>query len=327
MTVRRLFPLAVLLVVAGLVLAQPPAKTGNPEPKKDAGASKEAPRPAPGSLEDTLDKALRNSADIKSAEAKVREAEAELNRVRQQVLTRAASLHADLNLARRMVAVAERAVATQEGQVRAGLAPTETLLNAQAMVEKHRGEMEKIETELKSLRGEFAIRGFNYARVKSVTFDPDGRTLWTGEADGTLRVWDVTTGALIDKLTPAPAAAVQTPMMDRVKKLLDQEVTFNLTDTDPQRAVQALLDAAKSDIPLRVLLPAEQHPVTLRGKLSVGACLQAIEDTDPAIRIVVRDYGLLLIHVDRVPEGALRVQDVWKGNYAVPKKTAEPKGK
>ena len=69
--------LGLIVLSAGLALAQP-------GPKKDP-APKEPAKPAPGSLEDTLDKSLRNSADIKVAEA-MRDAEAELNRVRQQVL-------------------------------------------------------------------------------------------------------------------------------------------------------------------------------------------------------------------------------------------------
>ena len=43
MTVRRLLPLAAVLVSAGLVLAQPPAKTGTPDPKKDAGRRRSRP--------------------------------------------------------------------------------------------------------------------------------------------------------------------------------------------------------------------------------------------------------------------------------------------
>ncbi len=39
MTVRRFIPLAALLVAAGLVLAQPPAKSDS-APKKDAPAAK-----------------------------------------------------------------------------------------------------------------------------------------------------------------------------------------------------------------------------------------------------------------------------------------------
>src|SRR5262245_14715641 len=109
MTVRYFGSVSAVLVAAGMVLAQgQPAKEPS---KKDVAAKKEPAKPAPGSLEDTLEKSLRNSADIKAAEAKVREAEAELNRVRQQVLTKATALYSDLNLARRMLAVAEQTLA------------------------------------------------------------------------------------------------------------------------------------------------------------------------------------------------------------------------
>jgi hypothetical protein len=323
MTVRRLLPLAALLVVAGLVLAQPPAKTANPEPKS---APKEHPRPAPGSLEDTLDKSLRNSADIKAAEAKVREAEAELNRVRQQVLTRATALHADLNLAKRMLTVAEQSLAINERANKSGQVGLEALLAAQAMVEKHRGEVEKLEAELKSLRGEFAIRGYS-----SVAFSPDGQALWTGLSDGTVRVWDVNDKAAPYPLTgvkmnAGPAApSVKAPMLDRVKKLLDKEVDFQVDHPIPD-AVRRLLDAAGTDVPLRELLPkVEPVTVSLRAKMPLGAWLQAVEDSDPDVRIVVRDYGFLLTTRAGVPDGALRVQDLWKGNNSELTKPADAK--
>jgi len=316
MTVRRLLPLAAMLVVAGLVLAQPPANTGSPEPKKTA--AKEPPKPAPGSLEDTLDKALRNSADIKAAEAKVRDAEAELNRVRQLVLTRATGLHVDLSLAKRMLGVAEQSLAIQERAAKSGGAGLESVLAAQAMVEKHRGEVEKIETELKSLRGEFAVHGY----VREVAFSPDGRLLWTGQLDGQVRVWDVASGAAVQ---PTPAPAVRATMLDRVKKLLGQEVELTM-NRPVVAALELVLDAAKSDIPLRVMVPNQPDaPVVMKGKLTVGAWIEAIEDSDPNLRLVVRDYGLLLTTRDRRPDGSLTVQDVWKGNYAELKKAADAK--
>jgi hypothetical protein len=312
MTIRRLIPLAAVLAAAGLVLAQPPAK-------KDAPAAKEASKPAPGSLEDTLEKALRNSADIKAAEAKVRDAEAELNRVRQQVLTKATALHADLNLAKRMLAVAEQTLAAVErGAVLKG---AENILTAQAMVEKHRGEVEKLETELKSLRGEFALK------LSSAAFSPDAGQMWAAMSDGSVRVWDVATGAQISKAPAAPpAAGVKTPMLERIKKLLDQEVTFEVDNVPVADALKALLERAGSDIPLRVLLASDQAvPIVLKGKLTIGAWIEAIEDSDPDIRLVVRDYGLLLTTKDRRPEGALSVHDLWKGNYVELKKPEAPK--
>src|SRR5262245_44645507 len=215
MTVRYFGSVSAVLVVAGMVLAQ-----GNPlnEPsKKNVPSKKEPAKPAPGSLEDTLEKSLRNSADIKAAEAKVREAEAELNRVRQQVLTRVTALHADLNLAKRMLAVAERTMSLHEQARDRGQGSLESVLTAQAMVEKHRGEVEKLETELKSLRGEFALR----FKLASIAFDPTGRVLAAEGPDGQVRIWDVTDGTAwtADELpylrftkTGRKAPAVQAPM-------------------------------------------------------------------------------------------------------------------
>jgi hypothetical protein len=312
MTVHRLIPLAAVLVAAGLVFAQPPAK-------KDAPAAKEPAKPAPGSLEDTLDKALRNSADIKAAEAKVRNAEAELNRVRQQVLTKATALHADLNLAKRMLAVAEQSLAINERANKSGTTPLESLLAAQAMVEKHRGEVEKLETELKSLRGEFAVK------LSSAAFSPDGGQMWAAMSDGSIRIWDAATGQAVRPPAASRPETVKAPMMDRIKKLLDQEVQLNAGAPVPQ-ALRMVLEEAKSDIPVRELMGKELDAnVVLKGKLPVGAWIQAIEDTDPDVRVVIRDYGLLLTTRAGVPEGALRVQELWKGNYAELKKPDAPK--
>ncbi|HKB03193.1 MAG TPA: TolC family protein [Gemmataceae bacterium] len=316
MTARHSISIIALLLTAGLAF-------GQGAPKKDA-APKESPKPAPGSLEDTLEKALRNSADIKAAEAKVQNAEAELNRVRQQVLTRATTLHTDLNLARRMLEVAESALSETDRLVKMGAANREQILAARAVVEKHRGEIEKLEVELKALRGEFALKG-----ALSVAFDPDGRRLSALMWDGTVRLWDPTTGAAIGdlagsslgaSLAQAKAPGVQAPMADRIKKALDQELQIE-TEIPVADALRAILETSKVDIPVRELLPKNlDGTVALKGKLTVGAWIQAIEDTDASLRVVVRDYGLLFTTRDRVPDGALRVQDLWKGNYAQPSK-------
>jgi hypothetical protein len=312
--------LAILLVAAGLTFGQAPAKKESP-PKEPA-------KPAPGSLEDTLEKALRNSADIKAGEAKVREVEAQLNQVRQQVLTKATALHSDLNLAKRMLAVAEQTLARQEDLVRKGVAghTAEGVLTGQAMVEKHRGEVEKLETELKSLRGEFAIKG-----ITSVAFSPDGRLLYTATLEEAARVWDANTGMLLaDPRTSnsllhwsfhrgSPAANVPTTMAERVRKLLNQEIEFDAKNISIADAFKWLLEQAKTDVPFRDLVKTEtgeEGTIALKGTMPLGAWFQALEDSDPKVCIVVRDYGLLMTKKDRMPTNAVSASELWKTKEA-----------
>lgn len=294
MTLRRIIPLAAVVVTAGLVFGQ------QPPPKKEAA------KPAPGSLEYTLEKALRNSADIRAAEAKVRESEAELNRVRQKVLTRATALHTDLNLAKRMLGHAEQSFALTKNGMERGKVSQGDVLAAQALVEKQRGEVEKLESELKSLRGEFPARLVTTVGVWNVVDLPDVRV-----AGG----------------QSAPTPAVRTPMMERVRKLLDQEVTMKIGSDMVPDLVKGLVATAKADIPVRVTVSgSEPVEIKLEGKLPVGAWLQALADSDPTITVLVRDYGLLVTTGDRIPEGALRVEDLWTGAPAAIKpKTPEEK--
>lgn len=314
-----------LVLVAGFALAQQPPKKETP---------KEPAKPTPGSLEDTLEKALRNSADIKAAEAKIREAEAEANRVRSQVLTRATSLHSNLNVARRMLAVAEKLHDQTKAGVERTIVPAGELLTAQVTLEKARGEVELLETELKSLRGEFAVKSYPLA---GLAFLPDGllsgSTIW----DSTARIWDARTGKLLDigvnsniSGSTTHATAVQSKMADRVQKFLDTEVAFqdvvdHIQGTELKMGVliSALQHATKADVAIHKLTSAAGLLCTIdhevKGKMPVGAVLQAFEDQAPDVRIVVREYGLLVTTKDKIPEGAVRIADFWKAKEAKPK--------
>src|SRR5688572_13808045 len=90
--------LLVLIACRGLVLAQPPA-----------GQSGAAPPAAPEkmSLEDMLTRALKDHPDIRVAEARLKESEAELSRARMQVAQKVIAFHASLVTARKQVEEAE----------------------------------------------------------------------------------------------------------------------------------------------------------------------------------------------------------------------------
>ena len=314
---------AVLALSAGLALAQPA--------KKDP-APKEPPKPAAGSLEETLDLALRNSADIKVAEAKVRDAEAELNRVRQQVLMKGTMLHNDLRLAKRILEAVEAAYARQDAARRSGVpGPTDSLDAARLALEKQKGEVEKLEAELKALRGEFAI----HRGLAHLAFSPDGQLL-ADVHEGKVRLWDTVNGRVLPEIggkavwdfaRGEPKSNVQSSMAERVRKWLDTEVESKLSPENELR-LEDVFDflrrqAKDSAPPVRLMNNTEdqQYRDNLRGPIRIGALLQALEDGSETLTFIVRDYGLLVTTKDRVPEGAVRALDLWKANEA---KTPEP---
>src|SRR6476661_6212674 len=97
----RLLIFAIVLAAIGAAWSQSPIggaapqtkappgddKAGPPQPKP-AGGGDEKPGPGKDSLEQLLTEALRNSPEIQLAEAKMREAEAELRKTRMQILQR-----------------------------------------------------------------------------------------------------------------------------------------------------------------------------------------------------------------------------------------------
>src|SRR5947209_1017266 len=99
---RLLGAMMVVLLTGGtLVLGAPPpgqkSEPGTPARERSAGTKaqrkgdKAAP-PADTDLADMLAKALRDNPDIRVAEAKLREADAELNRIRLQVTQKVVTL-------------------------------------------------------------------------------------------------------------------------------------------------------------------------------------------------------------------------------------------
>src|SRR5438874_1867865 len=102
---RNCIELAALLAL----LAAAPFCGGQPkaDPAKDKAPAKDQKAPAKSKLEEMLEQALLHNPDIRVAEAKLREAEAELNRARLLVTQKVVTLQASLEAARANVAVAE----------------------------------------------------------------------------------------------------------------------------------------------------------------------------------------------------------------------------
>src|SRR4051794_10664971 len=110
------YVLLALVAVTGWSFAQPLAD----KPPSDRTAA-----PVNPSLEQTLAKALQHSPDVQIAEAKVREAEAELRRTRLNLLQRVIEAHSTVDAARAKLAQAEATLNRVAMLMAKGVVPVE----------------------------------------------------------------------------------------------------------------------------------------------------------------------------------------------------------
>jgi hypothetical protein len=337
--------LVVLLTVALLLPAQPPSGLpsavggGEGTSKKETPKEKKsAPKPAAGSLEEMLDTALKNSPDIKTAEAKVREAEAELNRVRHQVFTKVISLRNEIDAARKTLEYLEgihsRAFRATQGRA----ASQEEIQAAQASVDSQKAKLTQLQADLDAALGKWKLstlgeiegtifysNGASAEGLYAIDIGSNTSVVRPGQTVHTLNAFN-TLGHMINVNANQ---AVQAPMAERIRAALDKTVKL-----EEPRAEQPLKEALESfrqkagiDVPFRYLLgnKAAEPVLLLKGELPVGAWLQVFEDSAPEVRFVVREYGILVTTRDRVPEGAVRVHDFWRQKEALKAPAAEEK--
>jgi hypothetical protein len=277
-----------------------------------------AKKPEPGSLEEMLDSALRNNPDIRAAEAKVRAAEAESNSVRNQVIAKVVHLRTDIELAKKMLAHAEK---MEQMERRVNSSQT-SLLAATANVDTQKAELARLEADLKAMLG-------SYARIKSgadLSNVTSGQGL-TGSVVLNERNFTITsvdfdpqTMKMLSGSLSLPA--VQAPMAERIKNALEKPIQLGeMGDVSVTKVVDLLTKSVGGGITFRVL-PGKVDASRLwfaAAEMSLGAWLQMIEDSIPGLHFVVRDYGILATMT--VPEGAMTVQQFWK-QQAKPKSPA-----
>ena len=109
---------------------------------------------------------------------------------------------------------------------RKGGANPQEMQAALAVVEKQKADLARLETEMQALTGAWKNV------IGSAAFSPDGRRIYTGDLDGTVRVWDtvsghaldVKTGELLMVIDSSASVSVQTPMAERIKAALNKNV-------------------------------------------------------------------------------------------------------
>jgi hypothetical protein len=278
------------------------ALSAAPALAQKAPAGKDAPHHL-ASLEEMLAAALKYNPDIRIIEMKLRDDEAELNRARLRVMQKIIALHHSLQAQQATVERDQSKVRRLTDLVRQGAQQTSVLEEAKQELAQAESKLSELESELPYLLGKQAA-GLAQETVRSEV------------QIGTQRF---------------PAASVRPAVAARIHKALDTTVTADYRDV-PLRDVLKGLEEKVPGVPFQrnlALRDLDQVKVSLRlGEVPLGAALQALTDTVPGLRMVVRDYGILVTWEHQVPLGSVRLYDFWKGGEkAAPAKAARDEGR
>jgi len=165
-------------------------------------------KPAEPTLEEMLNKALKDNPDIRVAEAKVREADAELNRTRLQVTQKVLAFHHSRESQKAIIKVAEEDLQRIQRLEASKAVSQEDVKQAQQRLSASKAKLAEIEAEMPYLLGQ--QNRLMVGSVGSVTFSPDGKSLISKATDGTVRLWDAQTGKSLPYLEyPYPLNNVQ----------------------------------------------------------------------------------------------------------------------
>lgn len=290
---------ALALLLAGAALAR--GQTGTASGPAKGPAQEKAP-PAKSKLEEMLAQALKDNPDLRVAAAKLGEAEAELNRVRLQVMQKVVTLYHSMEMARTDVQTAER---TLERVRRSGAAvPQVEVEAAEAALAAAKAKLAAVGAEVPYLTGKqpHAAAG-DTATQLGLLYLHGLRAAGATNLDELARK----TGA---EAAPRP---VQGPLAERLRQALDRPVSLRVTEGSVEDVLR-LLREKEPALNIKYVPRAGAGPkLTFELKdLPLGAALEYLLDSLPDYALVIREYGLLLTVEDRAPPGAVRLLDFWK---------------
>jgi hypothetical protein len=316
---------ALLAVPAFTQPTQPGGKGKTDDPKAKPN------QPAAGGLEDLLSQALKNNPDIRVGEAKVREAEAELNRTRMTVAQKVVALYHSIDIGRK---ARDESKANYDRVVRlsqTGAVAQEDFRAAKLSWERAAAELAKLEAEMPALLGKLPdnlgaklgadagqdMRAATEAGLRFLArtqLVADEERLATQRA---LAAWALSRMDLVRELTP------QGSLAQRIRKALDKQIT---ADYKGKSLGEVLNEFGKllDGIPFRVAakVPAGNMDLNL-GQVPLGTAIQAFNDLTPETRFVVRDYGILVTAKEFLPPGAIELHDFWKSDAGKERPKAE----
>jgi hypothetical protein len=305
----RTIALALVLGGVGLTAAQQvlPGPSGGKAPPSDAAKKGDVPRvvqqrsPAERSrLEDMLADALKNNPDIRVASARMAEAEAEVNRVRMQVLQRVLVLTQEIDAMRKSVEDSEQLVAELQKQYEAGNAPFASVAQARSQLVTAKAKLAADEAELPYLLGKSppgATAGM-YGRISG-----SGSAIFPEE--------QVLRGELATTEARLELAKVQGSQAERIRKGLQTSIKVDYKDATFDDILKDLSKKVEG-LSFRNLFDrgAGTKKINLQFEeaLPVSAMLQALAD-ETGCHFFVREYGIVAVSGNNQPRGAISVQE------------------
>jgi hypothetical protein len=262
-------------------------------------------KPAEPSLEEMLNKALKDNPDIRVAESKVREAEAELNRTRLQVTQKVLAFHHTHEAQKAIVKVAEDDLGSIRKALQSKAVSQAEVLVAENRLSQAKAKLAEIDAEMPYLLGQ------EHAVALSVTFLTDQKLATTFVSLAEPQRFNVR--SRIDNSGVQPVAGTT---LDKIRKALDTPITLNYQEKN----VGEILDDLEKKVPgisFHVVAITPPGDLRLRGPVPLGAALQLIEDSfvtgaGERCAFAIRDYGILFTRADRIPPGAILLDDLLK---------------
>jgi hypothetical protein len=294
----------VAIACAGLWLVANIAAGQTPEIQKQINdrldkLRKEQAKKDEATLEELLATALKNNPDIRVAETKLREAEAELYRARINVLNRIVRLQQDLKVARADEDhAAKNFEQIKELMTRGAIAQAE-FRDAAGKLQKAKAEVVRVEAEIDLAIGKYHPRAAEWLDESIKLHGQDrGKPMPSYFAPAEVLV---------------VRANVPDPLAEKIRKALDNRYRPKV-----QGAIngEVALDLLRTGAPgVNIQANVKNLTATADAQLTedipLGAWFQWAEDQFNW-RFIIRDYGIVVTDRDNVPPGAVPLLEFWR---------------
>jgi hypothetical protein len=261
----------------------------------------DAAKTATAKSDELLILVLHSHPDILLADAAVRKALALVNKARAETLLAQITLEAELNSVEKQAKLAELGFAQAESLFRKGV-----LSDKERLAAEREAEMARMKLLL------LQERMVNATRLKKALPPAPAPALappTNAPVPTVVRVHPQSATAFLGASEPR----VKGPIVTELQTKLNESIPFtSKPTTNTISEFFEVLDKTHR-IPNRVLGNVGDKKFTLKpSDLPLAAVLLALEDEVPDLRIVVREYGLLVTARDRLPESAVPLRSFWQ---------------